>query len=290
MVYSATHNTDLTDPRHGRLAASRIATTSFFRVLPWFVSGRPGTPLRVLCLMAMDTVHVLRTSRRLSFAKMQTLATLLDFGACANDFFDDNDFSIQQYRATRRLLDQERTGVAATEFVNRLRALEQRRPSPRGDARAHRKVQHYRESVIRLSLGMIAATAFDDLTIDDGIQATRNDEDLETLFRIVMLCQIIDDIIDFATDTNDGLPSFLTAHSSPAHAIRLTSDSAKGYADLQGVPSSPQLFPLRVALLTVSAFTKVTISGVRWRLKWHAVKAIFFKRDASVSLDPGLKQ
>ena len=105
-----------TEPRPGRLAASLTATISFLRGLPLFVSSRPKTPLRVLCLMAFDTVHVLRNSRRLSAHTLQTLASLLDFGACANGLFDGKDFSRQEYRATRRLLDRSRTRVAVNEY------------------------------------------------------------------------------------------------------------------------------------------------------------------------------
>ena len=74
----------------GRLAASLAAIISFWRGLPFLVAGRPKTPLRILCLMAFDTVHVLRYSHRLPSSTLQTLATLLDLGACANDFFDNN--------------------------------------------------------------------------------------------------------------------------------------------------------------------------------------------------------
>lgn len=156
--------------------------------------------------------------------------------------------------------------------MTRLRDLEHRRPSPCGDAQTHRKVQDYRESVIRLSLGVIASTALHGLTIENGIQATRRDEDFESLFRIVMLCQIVDDVIDFATDKIDGLPSFLTAHASPAHAMLLTSNSARRYADLRGLPTSPHLFPFRVALFAVSAVAKIAIGFGRLRLRLQATR------------------
>jgi len=272
MVSPIQRDIERTEPRRGRLVASLAAMISFLRGLPLFVSGRPRTPLRVLCLMAFDTVHVLRNSRRLSSHTLQTLASLLDFGACANDFFDDNDFSRQEYRATRRLLDRARTGVAVDEYTSRLRDLENRRPSPGGDVLQHRKAQAYREAVIRLSLGMIAATALENLTIEDGIRATRRDEDLETLYRIVMLCQIIDDVLDFATDTDDGLPSFLTAHASPSQALALTSDAATRYADRGGLPSSPHVFPFRVALWGISSLAKVAIMFGRWRLRLHSLR------------------
>ncbi len=258
------------EPRPGRLAASLVAIVSLLRGLPMFVSGRPRTPLRVLCLMAFDTVHVLRHSQRLSSHMLETLAWLLDFGACANDFFDDDDFSHREYRTTRRLLEGARSRVAVNEYVHRLRDLENRRPSPGGDAGRHRKVQAYREAVVGLSLGMIAATALDELTIEDGVRAMHHDEDLETLYRIVMLCQIIDDVVDFKADTDGGLPSFLTAHASASESLALTSEAAARYADRRGQPSSPHLVPFRAALLLVSCLAETALVFGRWRLRLRA--------------------
>ena len=160
---------------------------SFLRGLPFFISRRPRTPLRVFCMMAFDTVHVLRYARRMPSDKLQNLALLLDFGASANDFFDKNGFSRQEYRVTRRLLERAEANVAIDEYISRLRHLENRRPSLSGDSLQPKKTRAYRESVIRLSLGMVAATALNNLTIEDGIQATHCDEDLEMLYRIVML-------------------------------------------------------------------------------------------------------
>jgi hypothetical protein len=272
MVSPITCDSERPQPKPSRLAASLVASISFLRILPLFVARRPKTPLRVLCLMAFDTVHVLRNSRRLSSHALETLATLLDFGACANDFLDDKEFSRQEYRATRRLLEQARTSVAVDEYWRRLCDLESQRPAPGGDAGQHRKAQFYRESVIRLSLGMIAATTLGNLTIEEGVRATYHDEDIETLYRIVMLCQIIDDFLDFATDTDQGLPSFLTAHASPPKALALTAEAATRYADRGGLPSSPHGFPFRVALQGVSVLAQVAITFGRWRLRLHARK------------------
>ncbi|WP_299470254.1 hypothetical protein [uncultured Gimesia sp.] len=272
MIFSINCDTERIKPPFGRLAASLVAMISFLRGMPLFVSVRPRTPLRVLCLMAFDTVHVLRFSRRMSSQKLQTLAALLDFGACANDFYDSKDFSLQEYQATRRLLKSAQTGTVVNEYVCRLRHLEMRRSLPGGDDRLHGKAQAYRESVIRLSLGMVAATALDDMTIEDGIQATYRDDDLETLYRIVMLCQIIDDVLDFAKDKNDGLPGFLTAHASPSQALTLTSAAALRYANRDSMPSLPHVFPFRVALMGVSVLAQVSISYGYWRLRWYSLR------------------
>lgn len=272
MVSPINYDFEKTEPQPGPLVASRIAIISFFRGLPFFISRRPRTPLRVFCIMALDTVHVFRYARRMPSDTLQNLALLLDFGASANDFFDKNGFSREEHRATRWLLERSEANVAIDEYMRRLRHLENRRPLLSGDSLQHRKAQTYRESVIRLSLGMVAATALNNLTIEDGIQATHGDEDLEMLYRIVMLCQIIDDVLDFAKDTRDGLPSFLTAHVSPVQALILTSEAATRYADLVSLPSSPYLFPFRLALLVMLILTKVAIMLGRWRLSLSALR------------------
>lgn len=272
MISSINYDFEKTEPQLGHLASSLVAMISFLRGLPFFISRRPRTPLRVFCLMAFDTVHVLRYARRMPSDKLQNLALLLDFGASANDFFDKNSFSSQEHRVTRQLLERAKANVAIDEYMSRLRHLENRRPLLSGDSLQHRKVQTYRESVIRLSLGMVAATALNNLTIEDGIQATHGDEDLEMLYRIVMLCQIIDDVLDFAKDTRDGLPSFLTAHVSPVEALILTSEAAMRYADLVSLPSSPYVFPFRLALLVMLILTKVAIILGRWRLSLSALR------------------
>ena len=148
----------------GRVAASLTAAGSLVRGLPLFVASRPRTPLRVLCIVAFDTVHILRTSRRLSGGTIRTLAALLDFGACVNDLFDGEEFSRAEYRLTRRLLDTGRHAVIADDYLRRLRALEESRPLPGGNARQHAEAQDYRESVVRLSLGAISR---DDFRSDD---------------------------------------------------------------------------------------------------------------------------
>ena len=105
------------------------------------------------------------------------------------------------------------------------------------------------------------------MTIDEGIRATQDDEDLEIVFRIVMLCQVIDDVIDFASDAWNGLPSFLTAHSVPSQALALTSGAVLQYSDRSGVSSSAHLFPLRAALAAMSALSRVIIMVSHWRMR-----------------------
>ena len=73
------------------ILSSLIAVISMVRGLLLFLSGRPRTPLRVLCIMAFDTLHLLRSGKRLSTLELKVLAALLDFGACVNAAFDQKE-------------------------------------------------------------------------------------------------------------------------------------------------------------------------------------------------------
>jgi hypothetical protein len=122
----------------------------------------------------------------------------------------------------------------------------------------------YREAVVRLSLGMVAATANGNQSLDAGICATDCDADLKILFRIVMQCQIIDDVLDYRKDLSAGLPSFLTATRSLAQASELTRLAALGYADDRDLPRTGDVFALRSALFLISAFAKLVFVPGHW--------------------------
>src|SRR5688500_3664238 len=72
-----------------RISSTLISVMSCLRCLPLFCSARPKTPLRVLCVMAFDMLHMLRHSKPLPVTKHRMLAALLDFGACTNAMFDN---------------------------------------------------------------------------------------------------------------------------------------------------------------------------------------------------------
>src|SRR4051812_41176558 len=88
------------------LTSTLICVVSFLRCLPLFFSARPKTPLRVLCIMAFDTLHRLRHSEPLPVARRRMLAALLDFGACTNAMFDNKEYCRKEMRLTRRILDE----------------------------------------------------------------------------------------------------------------------------------------------------------------------------------------
>jgi hypothetical protein len=243
----------------------KIAVRSIACGLSLFLSARPKTPLRVLCIMAFDTLHMLRNAKPLPMPKLRMLAALLDFAACANAAFDNKDCCRHECRITLQLLEEAGMRSSVVEYLRRLRDLESRRPLPGGDYRQFQQVGLYREAVVRLSLGMVAATANGNQCLDEAIRATYCDADLHILFRIVMQCQIIDDVLDYAKDMAAGLPSFLTASRSLPQAFELTRLAALGYADDRDLPRTGEVFPLRLALFLVSTCTKLVILLGRWR-------------------------
>ena len=241
------------------IRSAGIAAVSLARGLSLLVSGRPGTPLRALCLAAFDTLHVLRLGKRLPTPELRTLAVLLDFGACANAAFDRKGDCRRDGRVTRRLLDGAEFGPVVAEYERRLGDLEGGRPRAGGDRGRFHQVRVYREAVVRLSLGMVATAARVAPGLDEAVAATAGDGGLNLLFRIVMQCQVIDDVLDYSPDRAAGLPTFLTACESLPEALELTRRAARGYADPGGVRSAEEL-PFRAALVLVSACSRAIVS------------------------------
>lgn len=250
----------------GRISASITSVISLLRGSALLVSPRPGSLLRILCLVAFDTQYTLRTQRRLSYQKLKTIAALLDLGACVNTYFDDKDFSRREYRATRELLKEAGVGRLVDDYLGRLRVLEAGRPLPGGDPRRYQQTRFYREAIVRLSLGLITSYSFDAGTMDEGLGVFRGHADFDIIFRIVMQCQIIDDAIDHEKDDSAGLPSFLTATGSRAEAMGLARQASASYRDIRGLSPSRSAFPFVVALFAVSASTRWALMYSRWRL------------------------
>jgi len=215
--------------------------------------------------MALDARHQLRCSKPLPVATHRVLAALLDFGACTNAIFDDKEYSQKELELTRRILDEAGLHSIVEAVLRQLSDLEGRRPSPFGDDRRFHDARSYREAVARLWLGTVAATAAGSRCLEEGILATYRDELLELLFRIVMQCQIIDDVLDYSRDASARLPSFLTASASLPDAIERTRQASCEYAHHRHVPRSAEVLPLRTALAVVSICARLMIGLRRWR-------------------------
>src|SRR5579872_594526 len=166
---------------YARISSTLVAFRCVLRGLPLLLSARPKTPLRVLCIMAFDTLHRLRNSKPLPKFKQRMLAALLDFGACANATFDQKEHCRHEWRQTLQLLDDAGILAPAVEYLQRLRELESRRPLPGGVHWQVEDVVLYREAVVRVSLGMVATTAIGNQCLDEGIRATCCDADLKIL-------------------------------------------------------------------------------------------------------------
>lgn len=251
------------------IASTLTAGRSVVRLLPLFAAARPRTPLRVLCIMAFDTLHRIEHRQPLPAGRIRLLAALLDFGACANAALDNKERYRHEYRATLQLLEDAGIRSSVLEYVQKLNGLERSRPLPGGDDSQFQAVESYRKSVVRLSLGMVAATANGNPSLDEAIGQIGTDPALNLLFRIVMQCQIIDDVLDYSKDTSAGLPSFLTSSESLARAFDLTRRATSGYADDRALPQTGELIPLRLALLGVSTCAKLVIALGSWRLRAH---------------------
>jgi hypothetical protein len=242
-----------------------VTAGSIARNLPLLVSERPRTPLRILCIMAFDFLHMLRSARPMTSTTRRTLAALLDLGACANAALDRKRSGPDSACRTLRMLEQAGIGLPVDEYRRRLGHLEAHRPLPGGDARRFHKVRAYRESVVRLSLEMLAATADGSPCPKDSIRTTNCDAGLDLLFRMAMQCQVIDDVLDYSEDLSGALPSFLTASRSLPEAFELTRNASLAYADLRGRPRTPDLLPLRIALFLLSTCTNLVMALGRWR-------------------------
>jgi hypothetical protein len=239
----------------------------FLGGLPLFFRATPRTPLRALCVIALDTVHVLRNGRPLSRSRIQQLAAFLDFQACTNAVWDGKDLCASEYRALRQQLESTGLGVWMTEYLRRVGELETQRPSIGGDRQRFDDVRSYREAVVRLSLATITAIALNAERLDEGIRATYCDRDVAALFRMAMQCQIIDDVIDYRQDLSAGLPSFLTASASLDQALASTADAARYYGASRGPSAGGGVFPLEAALRVITLVSKLVVGVARTDLR-----------------------
>lgn len=239
--------------RHGRIWASVVSATCLLRSLPLFFRATPRTPLRVLGIVALDTLHVLRYSQLLPRQRVSELALFMDFQGCANATWDHKVRCEDESQVLRHRLDQAGLGPCIEEYLGRLQHLESRRPPIGGDHQRFDEVRSYREGVVRLAISTAAAIALNDHCRKEDIRAAHCDSDVDTLFRILMQCQIIDDVLDYAEDRSAGLPSFLTASASLPQAMRWTAEASRDYAAAREPSSVNDVFPIRVALTIAAA-------------------------------------
>jgi hypothetical protein len=242
----------------GPLRSSLTACACLLRSVPLFFRAAPKTPLRVLCIVALDTVRVLRGSPPLSRQRRKDLATFLDFQACTNMEWDRKPFWVSECEALRRRLEQAGLGRWISDYLRLLSDLETRRPSASGDATRCDQVRSYREAVARLTLATVVAIATDADDIEDGLRMTDDDHDIAMLLRMAMQCQIVDDVVDYREDLKTGLPSFLTASLSIHDALASTVHAARAYGSRRPI-GERSAFPLEAALTSLTALAQVAL-------------------------------
>lgn len=237
------------------------------RGLPRFFRAAPKTPLRVFGIIALDTLRVLRRPQPLSRKTATDVAMFLDFLGCANAIWDRKRLSQADYQAMKARLERAGLGAQLEAYLERLRGLESRRPGIAGDSRRFDEVRAYREAVARLSVATVAAIALDVESSPDMFDALHDDPDVDTLVRILLQCQIIDDVVDYAEDRAAALPSFLTATASLPESIELTAATARSYGARDGHGSGDAIFPFRVtlAMFTVAAGLVVRVAARQYR-------------------------
>lgn len=236
-----------------------------------FFGSPPRTPLRVLCVTALDTIHLFRHARRLPPARRALLAAFLDFQACTNAALDGKPLCAATYKALRQRLEGAHLESLATDYLGRIRELEMQRPPLHRDNQHVDDVRGYREAVVRLSLATVVAIALHDGRIDDGVRATYVDSDVAVLFRMAMQCQIIDDVVDYRGDLAAGLPSFLTASASLRQSIDATAAAARSYVRVP--PAGRGALPLEVMLTLLTWVTVLVVWMARRVQRDHTLAA-----------------
>lgn len=240
--------------------ASLVALGCLLRGLPLFFRAAPKTPLRVLGIIALDTLHTLRHSRPLPRRRINELAMFLDLEGCANAAWDHKRRCEKEFEALRQRLQPAGLGTCIDAYLARLRELEGHRPAIDGGRQQFDEVRSYREGVARLSMATAAAIALNAECGEHHIRAACDDPDVNTLFHILMQCQIIDDVVDYADDRSAGLPSFLTASASLPMAMELTALSIDRYAASSAAVPGHSIFPLRLTLRIVTATTRFVVN------------------------------
>jgi len=242
---------------HGPLRSSVVLTRCFLRGLPYFFRATPATPLRVLGIMALNTLRVLRTSRPLSERKTRDLAMVMDFLGSTNATWDDKHPNKAQHQALRHRLEDAGLGACIDGYLTQLQLLESRRPAIRGGEQRCADARSYREAVAHLCVAVVTAIALE-LNLEDAIHVAHDDADVDALVRILLQCQIIDDIVDYRGDLAAGLPSFLTATSSLAQALSLATGAARSYG-ARPAGSRPGILPFRLTLGVFTVAAKIAL-------------------------------
>ncbi len=255
--------------RPGRIRSTIAALVASARGIPLFFRASPRTPLRSLGIIALDVLHRLRRARRLPSVTVRRLSLFLDFQGCANAEWDDKPLSRTHYDTLRARLIDEGLGPCIESYLHHLQVLESTRPAAGGTLDGFDDIRRYREAVARLSLQTAAAIALSPPSSTRIVTAADcdGDSDVDLLVRVLIQCQVVDDVLDYETDMSAGLPSFLTACAPVAQSLALTDRAVRGYLSEGLRGTGPAVFPFRVALLGSTAITMVVLRAALWRYR-----------------------
>jgi hypothetical protein len=244
------------------LRAWGAAVRGLVRNVPFLFAPAPATPLRVLCIAALDTLHALRCSRPLPRRRREALAAFLDLQACANAAWDGKPSP--PAGGQRQRVEEAGLSSWLAAYLDRAGEIEARRPAIGGDRRQFEEVRAYREAVARLALAAVAGIALGAGDLEESLRSTDADGDLAALFRLAMLCQVLDDVLDYEQDRAARLPSFLTACASLSEGVALIREAARAYGATRGTPAHDASLPLRLALrtLTTAAAAAIAVRGL----------------------------
>lgn len=227
------------------------AAAAFFGNAHLFFARQPGTPLRVLSLMAISAALEAR-GIALDAARKRAIIDTMELGAYLNDRFDGDPHNPADFRHCISSFSRSFHRDCICSYIKRLRHLERSRPGRRPAAS---DVRIYRENVNRVSLATLWAIATQG-PIDVAEHEIQTDADLRILFRIVMIAQIIDDVLDIRKDCKRGLPSFATADDSNSPALIA---AVKSYSHPAPLGLHPQ-FCLHILLRTAARGARAAIS------------------------------
>jgi hypothetical protein len=237
---------------HGWLGIP-VAVAAFASNLRFFAARQPGTPLRVLSLIAISAAM---QSRGFIITPEQRRAVIgaMELGALLNDRFDGDAYDAEELRECVAWFKQSAHREVVWDYAKRLRRLERTR---RGIAESAEAVRLYREGVNRVSLALLWALASQRSLADSELDLER-ESDLRLLFQMVMQFQIIDDVLDVRQDRSRSLPSFATG---PDVTTASLGELVAVYADSNPI-SFDRNFCLRMALRIIAASARA-VTAIR---------------------------
>jgi hypothetical protein len=167
-----------------------------------FFTGRPKTPLRVLCIAAFE--HMARwNGGTLGGGVRNAMAHACDFGALRDDFYDHRALDPAEYRLLRGALRRLAPEAATSHYMQQLRFAERTRPvAAENGFQDTAAVFAYRTRVLEVSL----------LWLQEISLLGMDPVKFRALVAVACLAQLVDDLLDWREDHVCRRPSYVTAY------------------------------------------------------------------------------